>query len=81
MNKADIDQLMHLGTSDDGRLHVLLPDEFHPQIVAALLAVFANSVLDIAQEARSAAEVADEAIARAKRLTFTALRPDDGVSH
>lgn len=74
LTEADLHAMMAVGVSADHRLHILLPEEFNPQTVAALLAVFAGSVLDTAHAAREAAREADQAIRKAggkRRLSFS----------
>ena len=80
LTEADLHAMMTVGVSEDSRLHILLPEQFNPQTVAALLAVFAGSVLDVARDSRKAAEVAHKAVGNAmgKRLKFSPwLDPPD----
>lgn len=58
----DIARLVRLGTSPDGRLHVLLPEECNPALVAGLLYALASTTLDVGEQARAAGATADALI-------------------
>lgn len=58
----DIARLVRLGTSPDGRLRILLPEECNPALIAALLGLVASTTLDVGDQARAAEATADALI-------------------
>lgn len=59
----DLARLADLGVSDTGVLEVRLPAEFNPSIVATLLVLMAQSVLDVAAASREANQAVAELVA------------------